>query len=84
MKSVKFFFSQNLDLIEHKLNEWTGEKYKLRWASSFNWGFIIRMSFVHYTMFWVIESLLFSDKRVINLLYHDKNKLHCFVLDEHA
>jgi len=33
----KIFFSENLDLIEHKLYEKSGEWCRLRWAPSFCW-----------------------------------------------
>jgi hypothetical protein len=32
-KWIKYFFSQNL--IEHKLHEWPGERFRPRWASSY-------------------------------------------------
>jgi hypothetical protein len=34
------FFSQNPDLIEHKLYKWPGERYRLRWAYSFQSNFL--------------------------------------------
>jgi hypothetical protein len=30
---IEIFYSENLDLIEHKMYEWTDERYRLTWAS---------------------------------------------------
>ena len=66
MKWIKcfFFFSENLDLIEYELYEWTGERYRLKWASSFS----LRWICMHFYSFNSFEKFLSRIHNIFLLL----------------
>jgi hypothetical protein len=59
-----FFFSENLDLIEYELYEWTGERYRLKWASSFS----LRWICMHFYSFNSFEKFLSRIHNIFLLL----------------